>query len=226
MGFVTQEDRVVKLGFGDFAIYDASQPYELRFDGPFKQLVLRLPRRYFSRIACPERLTAVAFRHSQASVAVVSNFIMHLYNRLHDLDEGSTAAVHQALVDLFIAVIAGAAPVGMVTSNQLIMRQRIKTFVEMRLSDPALNCSMVSQEHGISIRYLNRLFEDDEMSLAEWMWSRRLEKARVSLESSQITGQSITQIAYDWGFKDPAHFSRAFKSRFGTAPSAYRQGLK
>jgi AraC-like DNA-binding protein len=44
----------------------------------------------------------------------------------------------------------------------------------------------------------------------------------VALDCSPTTGQSITQIAYDWGFKDPAHFSRAFKMRYGRSPSAHR----
>lgn len=227
MGSVTQEDRVAELGVGDFAIYDASQPYELRFREPFEQLVLRLPRHYFShRIACPERLTAIAFRNSQGPVSIASNFISHLYHQLHGLDYASTAAVHQALVDLLIAALAGTSTRGMFTSNQLVMRQRIKSFVETRLSDPCLNCTLVSEAHGISVRYLNKLFENDEVSLSEWMWGRRLDRARVSIESSQITGQSITQIAYDWGFKDPAHFSRAFKARYGESPSAYRRDLK
>jgi AraC-like DNA-binding protein len=50
-----------------------------------------------------------------------------------------------------------------------------------------------------------------------------LERARAAIECSQATGQSITQIAYDWGFKDPAHFSRAFRARYGETPSASRQ---
>jgi len=227
MGSVAQEDRVAELGVGDFAIYDASQPYELRFREPFEQLVLRLPRHYFShRIACPERLTAIAFRSSLGPVSIVSNFISHLYHQLHGLDAASTAAVHQALVDLLIAALAGTSTRGMFTSNQLVMRQRIKSFVETRLADPCLNCTLVSEAHGISVRYLNKLFENDEVSLSEWMWARRLDRARVSIESSQTTGQSITQIAYDWGFKDPAHFSRAFKARYGESPSAYRRDLK
>ena len=32
----------------------------------------------------------------------------------------------------------------------------------------------------------------------------------------------VCEIAYLAGFKSSAHFSRMFKTRFGTAPSAYR----
>jgi AraC-like DNA-binding protein len=222
-GSVAQHDRVASLGVGDFALYDTTQPYELNFDHSFEQLVLRLPRRYLSRrIACPERLTAVSFRGSQGSAAVVSSFMVQVYRQLDTIDSGCRPAMHQALLDLVVAGISGALTENLPTANRLVMRQRIRNFVEARLSDSSLDCQKIAVAHGISVRYLNKLFEDDELPLSEWIWSRRLERARTAIERSRMTGQSISQIAYDWGFKDPAHFSRAFKIRYGMRPSALR----
>ncbi len=53
----------------------------------------------------------------------------------------------------------------------------------------------------------------------KWLMDRRLERARVLVTSTTMT---ITQICHETGFKDSAHFSRAFRRRFGTAPSAMR----
>jgi AraC-like DNA-binding protein len=223
-GIVAQEDRVAVLGVGDFALYDTAQPYELHFDGPFDQLVLRIPRPYLSRrIACPERLTALAFRASQGSTAVVSDFMVQVYRQLDRFDPSCLTPMHQALVDLIVTGLSGTLTESLPTANRLVMRQRIKNFVEARLSDCSLDCQQIAAAHGISLRYLNKLFEGDELPLSEWVWSRRLEKARTAVECSRATGQSITQIAYDWGFKDPAHFSRAFKTRYGSTPSTVRQ---
>jgi AraC-like DNA-binding protein len=222
-GVVAQEDRVALLGVGDFALYDATQPYELHFDGHFEQLVLRIPRQYLSRrIACPERLTAVAFPASRGSTAVVSDFMVQVYRQLDRFDSSCLTPMHQALVDLVVTGLSGALTDGLPTANRLVMRQRIKTFVETHLSDCSLDCQRIAGAFGISLRYLNKLFEDDELPLSEWIWSRRLDKARTAIECSRVTGQSITQIAYDWGFKDPAHFSRAFKARYGATPSSFR----
>jgi AraC-like DNA-binding protein len=222
-GSIAQHDRVALLSAGDFALYDTSQPYELNFDHPFEQLVLRLPRRYLSRrIACPERLTALSFQGAQGSTAVVSSFVLQVYRQLDRLDAGCLPAMHQALLDLLVAGLSGAPTEKLPTANRLVMRQRIRNFVEARLSDSSLDCQTIATAHGISVRYLNKLFEDDELPLSEWIWSRRLEKARTAIERSRVTGQSISQIAYDWGFKDPAHFSRAFRIRYGTTPSAFR----
>jgi AraC-like DNA-binding protein len=222
-GVVAQQERVARLTVGDFALYDATQPYELHFDGPFEQLVLRIPRQYLARrIACPERLTAVAFRASQGSTAVISNFMVQVYREMCRFDPACLVRMYQVLVDLIVAGLSGTLTDGLPTANRLAMQQRIKTFVEMHLSDSSLDCQRIAAEFGISLSYLNKLFQDNDMPLSEWIWSRRLDKARTAIESSRATGQSITQIAYDWGFKDPAHFSRAFKARFGATPSSIR----
>ncbi len=222
-GSIAQHGRVALLGVGDFALYDTTQPYELNFDHAFEQLVLRLPRRYLSRrIACPERLTAMSFRGSEGSAAIVSSFVVQVYRQLDRLDPDCLPAMHQALLDLLVAGLSGALMDHLPTANRLIMRQRILNFVEARLADSSLDCRKIAAAHAISVRYLNKLFEDDELPLSEWIWSRRLEKARTAVERSRMTGQSISQIAYDWGFKDPAHFSRAFKTRYGVRPSALR----
>jgi len=42
-GMVLQDGRAAHLVRGDFALYDSTRPYELRFDRPFEQYVLRLP---------------------------------------------------------------------------------------------------------------------------------------------------------------------------------------
>lgn len=222
-GSIAQHDRVALLGVGDFALYDTTQPYELNFEQPFEQLVLRLPRRYLSRrIACPERLTAMSFRGSQGSAAIVSNFVVQVYRELDRLDPDCQPAMHQALIDLLVAALSGVMGDNLPTANRLAMRQRILNFVEAHLADCSLDCQKIAAAHAISVRYLNKLFEEDELPLSEWIWSRRLEKARTAIERSRMTGQSISQIAYDWGFKDPAHFSRAFKIRYGMTPSALR----
>jgi AraC-like DNA-binding protein len=33
----------------------------------------------------------------------------------------------------------------------------------------------------------------------------------------------VTEIAFRWGFKDSAHFSRSFKREFGISPSEVRR---
>ncbi|MBK9488320.1 MAG: helix-turn-helix transcriptional regulator [Haliscomenobacter sp.] len=47
----------------------------------------------------------------------------------------------------------------------------------------------------------------------------RLYKARLSLLQTE---DSVTSIAFDCGFNDPAYFSRAFSKVYGASPLKYR----
>lgn len=49
--------------------------------------------------------------------------------------------------------------------------------------------------------------------------NQRLERAAHLL---QISEETISNIAFDHGFKDIAHFSKSFKEKYGITPSAYR----
>jgi AraC family transcriptional regulator, exoenzyme S synthesis regulatory protein ExsA len=52
-----------------------------------------------------------------------------------------------------------------------------------------------------------------------WLLERRLECSARLLSTTSMT---ITDIVFECGFEQPAHFSRAFKARFGQTPSEYR----
>ena len=53
-----------------------------------------------------------------------------------------------------------------------------------------------------------------------------LTKIRLDLARKEIleTTLSISEIAYKYGYNDPAHFSRLFKKQFDTTPSETRNG--
>jgi AraC-like DNA-binding protein len=56
----------------------------------------------------------------------------------------------------------------------------------------------------------------------KWLIQRRLEYARLLLSGSK---KNVNEIVFESGFLSPTHFSRAFKIKFGTAPSQYRRQL-
>jgi AraC-like DNA-binding protein len=57
------------------------------------------------------------------------------------------------------------------------------------------------------------------VSPGRWLLERRLECSACLLST---TGMSVTDIVFECGFEQPAHFSRAFKAKFGQTPSEYR----
>jgi len=61
-----------------------------------------------------------------------------------------------------------------------------------------------------------------QTSPGKWLLGKRLDFAAALLRSSQ---RNVTEIAFDSGFEDVSHFSRAFKARFGVPPMDFRQAL-
>jgi AraC-like DNA-binding protein len=65
---------------------------------------------------------------------------------------------------------------------------------------------------------IHRAFAADGETVMGWVWQQRLTRIRESLLSGKHHG-TLTDLFVTWGFSDPAHFSRAFRQRFGHAPS-------
>ncbi|WP_430246134.1 helix-turn-helix domain-containing protein [Neorhizobium sp. DAR64861/K0K2] len=94
--------------------------------------------------------------------------------------------------------------------------------IELKLSDPDLTPSGIADHLGISLRYLQKLFEDVGENANHYIRRRRLERSHQDLADPLYSGLSIAEISYRWGFNDSAYFSRAFKDRFGMSPSQHR----
>lgn len=226
-GLLKQDGRSALLNPGDFALYDTTRPYDLHFDDDFGQLVLRLPRSIVTgRLAEAERLTALRVVGDRGAGLLASMFLRQLHAQIDDIDELSVARLHASAVDLLATALAeqlGAC--AQVSEGQILLRRRVAAFIDLNLGNPNLNCQFIANEHNISERYLRKLFESSEMSVSEWIWSRRLDQAHRDLADPLLAHLSITAIGFDAGFKDSAHFSRAFRAKFGMTPRAYRSSV-
>jgi AraC-like DNA-binding protein len=130
-------------------------------------------------------------------------------------------AGHEAL-DLLAAVMADLAGLRLALPRQAQL-VRARRYIADHLSEPDLSAAIVAEALGMSIRYLYQLFRDENESPFRWILRRRLELAAGLLTDSSRTGRSITDIAFSVGFKDTAHFSRAFKDWHGLSPRDYRE---
>jgi len=55
-------------------------------------------------------------------------------------------------------------------------------------------------------------------SITGQIWERRLEQAAIALRDAERASHTVAQIAFANRFEDAAHFTRAFKRRFGFSP--------
>jgi len=76
--------------------------------------------------------------------------------------------------------------------------------------------------HNVSLRHLYRLWGRNETGLAEWIAGERLAGAAHDLRDPAAAAIPVAAVAREWGFTDPAHFSRRFRRAYAMAPREWR----
>jgi AraC-like DNA-binding protein len=127
-------------------------------------------------------------------------------------------AVGRHLIDL--AVLAASRPaIGESQSSCVVAARRaaILEYVATHYQEPDIAGSSLARSLGISQRYLQRLLEDTGKSFTEHVNEHRLSRA-FELLATANGGRRVSDIAFEVGFSDLAHFYRLFRVRFGDTP--------
>jgi AraC family transcriptional regulator, positive regulator of tynA and feaB len=209
---------------GDIALYDATRLHRIHCPRDFTKLIVSIPRILLrARMAGVEHCTAMRLRGDAGLGAVVSNFLRTAARNRMTMNREQFSALSDYWLDLLTLALASVRPQDFsLFRSRTISLQRVKDVVERHLADPGLDPAKVGAAVGLSPRYINDLFHDEETSLMRHVWRRRLERCRADLRNPRFAGRSVSEIALTWGFSDLAHFSRAFRRRFGVAPKDAR----
>lgn len=167
------------------------------------------------------RGTSRALRIPIAELGLPMDLIRVAAVRLHTSPLRRLIATH--IVDLFRALLASAATGGsqQATQRQTLLTQ-IREYVRQNIRDPDLSAARIAKRHNISVRHLYSLCEQAEFSLEQWIIGRRLEGAFEELARPDAAQRSIAAIARRWGFRDPAHLTRRFRTAYGLTPRDWR----
>ena len=107
--------------------------------------------------------------------------------------------------------------------SAFIQVRELKAYALAHLGDPGLSPESIAQAGYLSVRQLHRLFAADELSPAAWVREQRLRRCRDDLADPRLRQLAIAEIAMRWGYRSPAHFTRAFFARFGVTPREFRR---
>ena len=136
---------------------------------------------------------------------------------------GAAAAAH--LIDLTALALGAGRETAALAGGGGVRAARlaaVKSDIERHLADPQLTLRAVAARHGISPRYIGKLFAQEGTSFTDHVRDRRLERVRRALADARQAGHRIAAIAYDSGFGDLSYFNRCFRRRYGITPRDYR----
>ena len=98
----------------------------------------------------------------------------------------------------------------------------VKDDILRNLANETLSIGAVAERHGVSPRYIQRLFEETGATFTEYLVAERLARAHRLVSDPRVNGRTLTEIAFGVGFSDLSYFNRAFRRRFGATPSDVR----
>jgi AraC-like DNA-binding protein len=224
-GLLEQNGREAAMAPGDLTLVDLSRPY--RWDYSRSRFVAAV----FPRALLPlhagalSRATAVPIPGDCGLGALVSSLVRQLPDRLDDCGPTDQARLGTAVLDLVAAALAALLDSSQDVppdSRQRALLLRVLAFIEERLGDSELSPANIAAAHFISVRYLYKLFETQQTTVAEWIRQRRMERCRRDLLDPALWDMPVNVIAGRWGFSSAAHFSRAFRAAHGVPPAAFR----
>lgn len=219
------------LQTGDALLVDAQKPYLMEFDDASNQLCITVPnedlRHYapkFGRILAGHRLDG------STSVSRV------LWAAIDDLLETADSAPHDLdlSIDVFYQVLTGCLKREVLErlterkSRHTSSFNQLVSFVAENLGAKTLTVSEAAGELCVSTRTLQRICNEEGTTFRKLVLSTRLNAAAHALRQRGCVGKdSITEVAYRFGFSDLSHFSRTFKARYGVSPALYlKQNFK
>jgi AraC-like DNA-binding protein len=210
----------IELHPGDMVIWNGWQPVEVEVVEPFQKRTLIFPRDRVLAV-CPrfEEIEDLPSLKDSAPARLLVRYLNALALELPDLDTAASVAAADAALELLRAAVEPGVPTSR-ESRRAALRAEIRRYVRAHLRDPGLGPESIARAHAISVRALHAVFEDCDESVAGLVRHERLMRCKEDLQAP--SGGSVTEIAFRWGFRDAAPFSRVFKREFGVSPSDVR----
>ncbi|AJQ95633.1 helix-turn-helix domain-containing protein [Gynuella sunshinyii] len=231
VGFIIQKsghseielnNRHIQLRKGTMGILDGGYEFTLESIGTSHTHVFTMPRGMaLAKLPGLLESPVSVIQADEPLLDYISFIIEHSFEHQSLLSNKQTTVWASALMSLLEGVNIPSSP------DAMQVHWRVKrglSEINTKAHDENLTAEDIAIEQNISRRRLDKLFLEEIGSTISFQISeKRLTAAAAALCDPGNLKKNITTIAYDCGYKDGAHFSRAFKLKFGISPKAWRR---
>lgn len=215
-------DRRICTRAGEWSVVDGSRAHSMVNEEDASTVSLQIPR---SQLSEREFETGRRMGGPYPTAGGVSHLLYEcLRLAIEDLDDARDAAdqaLGESMCDMFRIILKEHDHARARTSMRETAETRIRAYIARRLTDADLSVDKIAAAMKCSRRYVHKLFEGGE-TVSQYIWSQRLERCREQLENPSAGAKTLTELAFEFGFRSSAHFSRAFRAKFGQTPSDFR----
>ena len=209
---------------GDFALFDSTRPYTVTFTGPgaFEHVIYRVPRASLDARSDLGTATALRVRAASGAGRLASPYLRTLAHPGPSWPPGSSFV--DAGLDLAVAALRTVA--GSPDPRHRAVASGLRDYALARLGDPGLSPEAVARAGYVSVRQLHRVFAREGLTFGRWVREQRLRRCAEDLADPRLRHLAIAEIAARWGFRSAAHFTRAFRARYGLTPADHRRACR
>jgi AraC-like DNA-binding protein len=204
---------------GDVVVLDLARP-TTACGAAIDNINLLLPRDALERLVPPFDMHGLTLRGPMA--ALLRNHLASLADNLPHIPRAHASAVATATVNLVAACLAPSRETAARAQAPLELARltEIRRHIDRHLSSPALKPDDICKALGLSRSTLYAACRSRGGVIA-FIRQRRLERIHALLADPR-EHRRISEIAYQHGFANAAHFSRSFRAAFGVSPHEAR----
>jgi AraC-like DNA-binding protein len=226
----TQFGRELIDGVGSASVIALSTPSSstMLTEGSFITLALAQPA-----IATLAPRYADAFGSTiprgNAALALLTKYVDMIRSDAEATDPALRRSISDHILDLSALALGASgdyAEMARQRSATAVRLAAIKSDILHALGRSDLSTEMIALRHGISPRYVRKLFEQSGTSFSEFILAERLARAQRMLTDKRCAHLNIAQIAHESGFGDVSYFHRVFRRHFGATPSDLRDAAR
>ena len=203
-----------------------SDPFVITTPPASRTTTVRVPRKTLAAtVPRLEDSFAREIAKNSAALRLLKAYLRILDERQAMTMPGLCSAVVSHVHDLLALVLGAsrdAAEVAQARGMRAARLHAAKTDILENLTTPGLSISDIASRHGITPRYLQKLFESEGATFSQFLLEQRLGRVHRLLRDSRLAARTINAIAVGAGFGDLSHFNRAFRRRFGESPTDVR----
>lgn len=217
------DGRPADSGMGAIRLIDMSRPFDMT-TAAYETLHLIL-----SRAALEPQAANLDFHGRVISADSPTGRLLDSHLRATWASAPAMSATDAALAGKAMAVLVSAVilahgeqPGGEIRPVEKMLLASAQQFVLQHLAEPDLSPEVVRRSLGVSRSLLYKVFEPLG-GVSAFIQARRLDQAFDTILDDRTEQQTLAEIGYRLGFSSDAHFSRAFRARFGMTPGRLRR---
>jgi AraC-like DNA-binding protein len=227
---VSQFGREAIIGAGVGLVTSNADPSMITLPGPARFISIAVPRRLM-RASAPrvEDLFLRPVPFANGMLRVLARYVDFADD---DPSEWTAELRHSVATHIhdLCALIIGAGRDATVVAERRGLRaarmKAVKADIAENLGDIDLRATSIALRQGITPRYVHKLFEDEGVTLSEFVRGQRMALVHRMLSDPRHVHRTIGSIAIEAGFGDLSTFNRDFRRQVAATPSEVRGSRK